>query len=218
MAIRDTPNGYNISAVKSALQKSIRRGLEYDAFWWAHELGLNNQMIYVWRRLLIIACEDIGMGNPAAVAIVRACRDTWGEVNGDARCDEWEWSILAHAIIVLCRSPKSRSADDLSHLVWLRKNGIDPKTLVPGVFEPERLPIPDYALDMHTYHGIKQLSAKARKSGSNVDSDAVKLFSQVGAKSRNTVKDVSLRGENWTEELYKLRGLDPRIAFDPPED
>jgi replication-associated recombination protein RarA len=47
--------------------------------------------------------------------------------------------ILAHAVIALCRAPKSRIADDLCALVSHRIES-----------EHERLDIPDYALDFHT--------------------------------------------------------------------
>ena len=75
MALRDTPNGYNPYSVLSALQKSIRRGIEYDAFWWAHELVINDQSPHAWNRLEVIACEDIGMGNPNAITLVHSCRE-----------------------------------------------------------------------------------------------------------------------------------------------
>jgi hypothetical protein len=50
--------------------------------------------------------------------------------------------ILAHAIIALCRAPKSRIADDLAALVSHQRE-----------HEGLRREIPDYALDQHTRRG-----------------------------------------------------------------
>ena len=59
-----THGGYLAGEVTSALQKSIRRGDERGAVFWASELDLSGYGKYVWKRLKIIASEDIG---PAAV-------------------------------------------------------------------------------------------------------------------------------------------------------
>jgi hypothetical protein len=215
--LRDTPSGYNPYSVLSVLQKCIRRGKEYEAYWWAHELAINQQATAAWNRLATIACEDIGMGNPSAVAIVHACRETWDRVNYKGKeMGKWEWSILAHAVIVLCRSPKTRSADDLSHLVWLRKEGRDPLTREPCEDEkPERLSIPPYAMDMHTNSGKRRLVAEAASKG--VDSDAYMTvnFREVSARLDNPIKDVSNDGTNWTEEVCRLQGADSSVALAP---
>jgi replication-associated recombination protein RarA len=50
--------------------------------------------------------------------------------------------ILAHAIIALCRAPKSRIADDLACVVSHQRES-----------EGLRREIPDYALDQHTQRG-----------------------------------------------------------------
>jgi hypothetical protein len=215
MALRDTPHGYNPYSVVSAMQKCIRRGTEYEAFWWAHELAINQQIPWVWNRLEVIACEDIGMGNPAAISIVHACREAWEKVNGKREQKQWEWSILAHAVIVLCRSQKSRSADDLSHLVWLRKEGRDPATREEGSIEPERLKIPEFALDMHTMPGKTRLANEARKLGQDPDAHMTKHFREVSARLANPIRDTALDGTNWTEEVCKLQGADVEKAMRP---
>ena len=222
MALRDTPGGYNIFDVMSALQKCIRRGMEYEAYWWAHELIANKQATLVWRRLLTIACEDIGPGDPSAVCVVQACRQAWEDIC--TRKDEdgnlkIEWSILAHAIIHLCRAPKSRSADDLSHLVWLRKTARNPETRdVDPKLTPESLEIPGFALDMHTQRGRLRIDELASKSGKDPDAVSTKLFREEGARLNKPVRDVSQDGVNWTEEVCKAAGVDVDLAFKPTEE
>lgn len=213
--IRNTPNGYNVAEVKSALQKCIRRGLEYEAFWWAHELVINKMSTALWRRLCVIACEDIGAGNPMAITIVHACRDTWMEYCD--KSDDPEWSILAHAIIQMCRSPKSRTADDLAHLVWLHKTGRDPATRqVDPERRPERIEIPECALDMHTgLRGHQRINDIAVASGRDPDEVATRLFRSDGARVNDPHVDVDQFGTNWTEEVCKLSGCAAEIALAP---
>ena len=57
------------------------------------------------RRLMIIACEDIGMAYPQGITIVKACVDSALQVGlPEARI------ILAQATLVLATAPKSNSA------------------------------------------------------------------------------------------------------------
>jgi len=58
---RRTLGGYLTSEVTSALQKSIRRALEEEALFWATELDLAGFGANAWKRLRIIASEDIGL-------------------------------------------------------------------------------------------------------------------------------------------------------------
>lgn len=57
-------NDYRFDEVASAMQKCIRRNLEYEACWWAYIIHESKYHKYVWKRLLIIASEDIGNANP----------------------------------------------------------------------------------------------------------------------------------------------------------
>ena len=67
-----TRNGYEADEVISALQKCIRRAKEEEACMFAYELYISSPELEekMWRRLLTISVEDIGMGNPMAAVIV----------------------------------------------------------------------------------------------------------------------------------------------------
>ena len=69
-----TRNGYCCDEVISALQKSIRRANEEDACKFAYELYITSPELEekMWRRLLTISVEDIGMGNPMAAVVVNS--------------------------------------------------------------------------------------------------------------------------------------------------
>jgi len=136
---RLTQNNYDLSEVISALQKDIRRGNEEQAMYWALEM-IPQFEAYLWRRLVVIANEDVGIGYPPIFVTIAVLRDQFFEFrergrNGTARL------IIANAILTLCRAPKSRISDHFQRAVverWM--NGDRPE-------------IPDYALDKHTWRG-----------------------------------------------------------------
>lgn len=135
-----TKNNYHADEVISALQKSIRRGLEEDACKFAFELFSTSPELEekMWKRLLVISIEDIGFGNLNASVIVNNLYQMHNEFNYQ---DIDRPLFFIHAIRVLCESKKDRSSDLLRNIVEKEMNqGILPE-------------IPDYALDMHTRRG-----------------------------------------------------------------
>lgn len=138
-----TKNKYALLEVISALQKEIRRGNEYEAMYWALELVPEFEQ-YLWRRLVVIANEDIGIANIPLLTLVPQQRALFFEFrsqrggNGNARL------ILANTILALCRSEKSRLADHFQCVVEQARR------------HEERIEIPDYALDKHTGRGRAQ--------------------------------------------------------------
>jgi hypothetical protein len=86
----------------SAMQKAIRRGDSLTAQRALRTLYQHDPSS-TWRRLLVIACEDVGIGSLDAV-VLTARRSA----NAKARCDEA--AALATAQM-LAEAPKDRSAD-----------------------------------------------------------------------------------------------------------
>ena len=135
-----TRNGYAGDEVISALQKSIRRGLEEQACMFAYELYISSPQLEekLWRRLLTISVEDIGLGNPMAAIVVNNLYQMSREfdyADGDRPI------YFIHAIRYMCQSEKDRSSDLLKNICM--------KSFAMGKL-PE---IPDYALDKHTQRG-----------------------------------------------------------------
>jgi putative ATPase len=98
---RDGDEHYDIL---SALQKSIRGSDENAALHYAARLFAAGDMLSLCRRLMVIACEDIGLAYPTAITVVRACIESAKELGlPEARIP------LAQAIILLCTAPKSNS-------------------------------------------------------------------------------------------------------------
>ena len=137
-----TGSGYDLHELLSALQKCIRRGMEYEAVHFAVELeafGKSGPTI-LWNRLKIIACEDIGPANatmPLLIDLLLKQYQTEKSKLGDSS----DQLFLVNAVVCLCRSPKSRITDDLLTIVKRERE------------EGKRLPIPDFALDKHTKRG-----------------------------------------------------------------
>ena len=89
----------------SGLQKSIRGSDPDAALFYLAKLLNAGDLLSPCRRLLVIACEDIGMAYPQGITIVKACVDSATQLGlPEARIP------LAHAVVVLATAPKSNSA------------------------------------------------------------------------------------------------------------
>ena len=136
-----TSRGYDIYELASALQKDVRRGNEYQAMFWAVELESFNPTA-LWNRLRVIASEDIGIANPLAPLVIDVLEKEYDDAK-ERENDSYRL-FLTHAVLFLARSRKSRIVDDLLNVVYGEIQ-----------HEDKKLPIPDYALDMHTLRGKK---------------------------------------------------------------
>jgi putative ATPase len=91
----------------SALHKSVR-GSDPQAtlYWLARMMEGGEDPMYIARRLVRMATEDIGLADPQALAITIAARDAWhflGSPEGDL--------ALAEAAVYLATAPKSNRVD-----------------------------------------------------------------------------------------------------------
>ncbi|MGB8648037.1 MAG: hypothetical protein WCF84_22570 [Anaerolineae bacterium] len=140
--IPHTQNDYDLLEVVSALQKEIRRGNEEQAMYWALELVPHFEQ-YLWKRLTVIVNEDIGIANPLLLQLVPTQRTVYFDFRTENR-DGSARLALANAILLMCRSPKSRIADHFQCAVNQdRLHGL-------------HLEVPDYALDKHTGRGKRR--------------------------------------------------------------
>jgi len=90
----------------SALHKAVRGG-DPDAslYWLARMLTSGEDRLYVARRLIRMAIEDIGLADPFALTVALNARDTYhflGTPEGE--------QALAQTVIYLACAPKSNSA------------------------------------------------------------------------------------------------------------
>ncbi len=89
----------------SAFQKSIRGSDPDAAIFYLAKLLEGGDLFSPIRRLLVIACEDIGLAYPTAISVVKSCCDAATQLGlPEARIP------LAEAVIFLATCPKSNSA------------------------------------------------------------------------------------------------------------
>jgi replication-associated recombination protein RarA len=137
--------GYSPYDLGSALHKDIRRGNEYEALFWAvklESLGKKGQT-RVWNELKEIASEDLGPANPMMPVIIETLEKQY--LDARKRRSDAHRLFLTNAVVILARSGKSRIVDDLLNIVYGQIQ-----------HEDKKLPIPDYALDMHTSRGKRK--------------------------------------------------------------
>ena len=98
-------NGQNHFDVISAFIKSIR-GSDPDAtlYWLANMVEAGEDPNFIFRRLLISACEDIGLADPNAIVVVQSCCDAFDRVGFPEGL-----YFLSQASLYLAISPKSNS-------------------------------------------------------------------------------------------------------------
>lgn len=99
---RDGDSHYDIL---SAYQKSMRGSDSDAAIHYLARLLEAGDLASACRRLLVCACEDVGLAYPQIIPIVKACVDSALQVGlPEARIP------LADAVILVCNAPKSNSA------------------------------------------------------------------------------------------------------------
>jgi putative ATPase len=100
----DKDGDYHYDTI-SAFIKSVR-GSDADAalYWLAHMVSAGEDLSFIWRRLLILASEDIGLADPQAIGIVNACAMAFDRVG----MPEGRFH-LAQATLYLSTCPKSNS-------------------------------------------------------------------------------------------------------------
>ena len=90
----------------SAFIKSVR-GSDPDAalYWLARMVQAGESPNFIFRRLLISACEDIGLADPHAISVVESCAQAFDRIG----MPEGRYH-LAHATLYLATAPKSNSS------------------------------------------------------------------------------------------------------------
>lgn len=174
----------------SALHKSVR-GSHVDAslYWLARMLEGGADPLYVARRIIRIAAEDIGLADPQALRLAVAARDT-AEVLGRPEGD----LALAEAVVYLALAPKSNSV----YTAW--------KEAVRAVQEGETLPVPLHLRNAKT--GLMRQQGYGRGYAYYFD-DAAGSFAQRYLPEGAELNLYQPSGEGWeariSERWRKLR-------------
>jgi MgsA AAA+ ATPase C terminal len=133
-----SPRGIPVDQLVSVLQKEIRRSHVDNAVLAAYEMHSTSKEVaaHLWRRLRVIAVEDVGMGAPLAPVLLRELQADYDDSGGT------DWMQVVHAVRYLATAPKDRTssehADYARTMVEAGKLAVD---------------VPDYALCVHTRAG-----------------------------------------------------------------
>jgi len=178
-----TINGYDFYEVSSSLQKAIRRNDIKLAGYFGLELFASGFYKYVWKRLFTISAEDC---YGTITFEIQALYEGFNLINKGNKKHDKGRIFISKAIILLCKSTKSRDADHLQNFIYDKRSGINDleiKTFFKQVTEKqitdlmdeirkEPKLIPDYAFDVHTKKG--KLSGKTKKDFFKEEQEALK--------------------------------------------
>ena len=105
VVLYDRDGDYHYDII-SAFIKSLR-GRDPDAamYWMARMVRAGEDPHFIFRRMLISACEDTGLALPDAIGVVESCARAFDRVG----LPEGRY-FLAHAALYLATAPKSNSA------------------------------------------------------------------------------------------------------------
>lgn len=105
VVLYDRDGDYHYDVI-SAFIKSLR-GRDPDAalYWLARMVAAGEDPGFIFRRMLISACEDTGLADPMAVSVVESCAAAFDRVG----LPEGRYH-LAHAALYLATAPKSNSS------------------------------------------------------------------------------------------------------------
>lgn len=105
VVLYDRDGDYHYDII-SAFIKSLR-GRDADAamYWLARMVRAGEDADFIFRRMLISACEDTGLADPTAISIVQSCAQAFDRVG----MPEGRY-FLAHAALYLATAPKSNSS------------------------------------------------------------------------------------------------------------
>ncbi|QQO07538.1 AAA family ATPase [Breznakiella homolactica] len=101
----DRDGDYHFDTI-SAFIKSIR-GSDPDAalYWLAKMVRAGEDPSFIFRRMIILAGEDVGMADPNAITVVISCAEAFERIG----FPEGNFP-LAHAVLYLATAPKSNTA------------------------------------------------------------------------------------------------------------
>ncbi len=136
-----SPHGIPVDDLVSVLQKEIRRSHVDNAVLAAYEMYTTSPDVaqHLWRRLRIIAVEDIGMGLPLAPVLIEVLHRNFEAAPGG------DWMMACQAVRVLASAAKDRTSSE--HSDWAATKVDRGEVLVQ---------VPDYAHCVHTRAGQEQ--------------------------------------------------------------
>lgn len=199
-----TKSGYNMFLVSSCLQKAVRRSDAELAAWSAWELTRSGYEGHVFKRLNVMALEDIASHDPVALLVQR-----YEEMAGEYGPREW---AAIEAAMALARAESSREADWAK---WYYEIAAEER-LKDDPDERFRFPdIPDEAKDKHTQEGSQMGRDMAHFV---LDSSRVADESELGQEWKYQILQYEDFPDDPEEIEQAVANVEPGEHDEPPED
>lgn len=109
--------GFHFDECASALQKTIRRGLEFEAVYWAGVFYRSGYSRYLAKRLKTIMEEDVGQGNVTCLVLANQIYTETQAKSYETEQSSDGFLKYVNLIVLACRSKKTRIADELGNIV-----------------------------------------------------------------------------------------------------
>jgi replication-associated recombination protein RarA len=174
-----TVNGMPVDEVRSSLQKYIRRGMLEEAVLAGYEMHCSGMDVeeLLWRRLEIMAAEEVGDAMPAAPGIVEALYQQ--RKRCDLASDRWIFAVRAIRLLVIAK--KDRTDAELA--TWTRE------VVARGERQAE---VYDVGVDFHT------------KRGTELGRDRKHFFSTGGDYIANELEGRPTKYRDYLRSLYAM--------------
>ena len=121
-----SPHGIPVDDLVAVLQKEIRRSHIDNAVLAAYEMFTTSTDVaqHLWRRLRLIAVEDVGMGLPLGPVLIDVLHRNFNATPGG------DWMMACHAVRLLASAPKDRTSSE--HADWVAAKVALGEALVRG--------------------------------------------------------------------------------------
>ena len=200
----------------SALQKAIRRGQVETAKRAVRTLLVTGKVEAVWKRLMIIGFEDIGLGSIDALLMVCALAS-----EKIIRAEyESEMGALDAVVVALCKAPKDRSADLLYSIARFDPALSGFRAMLDGKSDAERLGLlAQRSLNLYEREALVLhiVNARGKVTGDSVD-DLLRCFAGLGV-SDTLLAMIKVSAYKAQEPMCLMMmplWLDQRIRIDRP--
>lgn len=179
---------YEFDEVSSSINKMIRRNREYEACFWAFVIHQSGYGLYLWRRLVLIAAEDIGNASPMTQILLNALQNNWQLLHKQNKEATWaKLALVFQGVQAMCQAKKTREIDNLRNLIGHQFESLG-----------KRLEIEEISLDSHTQRGRKIWG----KFGTYTDGKEAQRLEQ-WYKSQCVVQPEAFKGK-YLEELKSV--------------
>ncbi len=178
-----TSGGYPLDEVRSAIQKSLRKGQEEESAYWAMEMIEGGFWRYLLQTCQCVAVEDIGLADPLAIVVCTSVKKMIG-FKMDKGKGTFPTEAIGFLILYLARAPKNRESDDfVEYIKERRKQGW-------------KLDIPEVALDAHCKRGRERL----KEAGIDGNEEFYLRGSQL-------INEVKIQGNKYRKKILGIHKL-----------